>query len=237
MYLQRLANQNLYINQTLIPPLKTNLVLGSRQVSLRIKVLNNLLNGINNRQVHILNVNLGLLRSLIRSRDTSEILNNTSTSLLVQSLGITLLSNLNGHINVDLDERQAGLLTRGGGLVQSAGGVTVLLVGGDERGNSDRGGVSEELSNLSDTADVLVAVCLAESEVLVQSETDVVAIEAVGVHATVADKLLLELDGESGLSGGTEAGQPDCETLLVAEGAALGAGDARGVEGDVAAGC
>lgn len=236
MYLQRLANQNLY-KQNPKPSLKTNLVLSSRQVTLRVKVLNNLLNSINNRQIDILNVNLGLLRSLVRSRDTSEILNDTSTSLLVQSLGVTLLSNLNGNINVHLDERQTGLLTRGGDLVQSAGGVTVLLVGGDERGNGDRGGISEELSDLSDTADVLVTVSLAESEVLVQSETDVVAIEAVGVDAAVADELLLELDGESGLSGGAEAGKPDCETLLVAEGGALGAGDARGVEGDVAAGC
>ena len=56
------------------------------------------------------------------------------------------------------------------------------------------------------------------------------------MHATVADELVLEFDGECGFARGGEAGQPDCEAALGAEGVALGAGEAAGVVGDVAVG-
>ena len=45
---------------------------------------------------------------------------------------------------------------------------------------------------------------------------------------------MLELDGQGGLARGGESGQPDCETLLVAQLGALAAGQGAGVEGDVA---
>ena len=176
-------------------------------------------------------MNLRVGRCLVRSGDTSELLNNTLTSLLVQTLGVTLLGNLNGDINIDLDERQTGLLAGGNGLVQLTGSVTV---GRDERSDGDGVGVGEQLGNLGNATDVLVPVGLAESEVLVQSEADVVAIQTVGVDTAVADELVLELDGEGGLAGGGESGQPDCETLLVAQLGALAAGQGAGVEGDVA---
>jgi hypothetical protein len=140
-------------------------------------------------------MNLRVGRRLIRSRDTSELLNNTLASLLVQTLGVTLLSHLNGDINIDLDERQTGLLAGRGNLVQLAGSVTILPVGRDEGSNGDGVGVGEQLGDLGNAADVLVAVGLAESKVLVQSEADVVAVQAVGVDTTVADELVLQLDG------------------------------------------
>jgi hypothetical protein len=140
-------------------------------------------------------MNLRVGRRLIRSRDTSELLNNTLASLLVQTLGVTLLRHLNGDINIDLDERQTGLLAGRGNLVQLTGSVTILPVGRDEGSNGDGVGVGEQLSDLGNAADVLVAVGLAESKVLVQSEADVVAVQAVGVNAAVADELVLQLDG------------------------------------------
>jgi hypothetical protein len=140
-------------------------------------------------------MNLRVGRCLIRSRDTSELLNNTLTSLLVQTLGVTLLGHLNGDINIDLDERQTGLLAGRGNLVQLAGSVTILPVGRDEGSNGDGVGVGEQLGDLGNAADVLVAVGLAESKVLVQSEADVVAVQAVGVDTAVADELVLQLDG------------------------------------------
>jgi hypothetical protein len=60
--------------------------------------------------------------------------------------------------------------------VQLARGVPVLAVGRDEGGNGDGVGVGEELGNFRDAADVLVAVGLAEAEVFVQAEADVVAV-------------------------------------------------------------
>lgn len=213
----------------------SRLLLGGK-VALGVQVLNDLLNSIDNGEVNVLDVHLGVGRSLVGSGDTSELLDDTLTSLLVETLGVTLLSDLNGNIDVDLDERQTGLLTGGGDLVQLTGTVTVLLVGGDEGGDGDGVGVGEQLGDLTDAADVLVAVGLAEAQVLVQTETDVVTVQTVGVDAAVTDELVLELDGNGGLAGGGETGQPDGETLLLAQIGALGASEAAGVEGDVAGG-
>lgn len=44
--------------------------------------------------------------------------------------------------------------------------------------------------------------------------------------------MLLESSGNGGLSGGREAGEPDCETALATELVALAAGEGR-VPGDV----
>ena len=172
------------------------------EVALGVKVRDNLLNSILDRQVNILNVDLGLLRRLIGSRDTRELLDDTLTSLLVQTLRITLLGNFNGNIDVDLDERQTGALAGRGDLVQLAGSVAVLLVRGDERGDGNGARVGEQLGDLGDAADVLVTVGLAEAKVLVQSEADVVTVQTVGVHAAVLEELVLQLDGDGGLAGG-----------------------------------
>lgn len=84
--------------------------------------------------------------------------------------------------------------------MQLAGSVTVLAVRRNERGDSDGAAVSEELGHLRNAADVLVAVGFAEAEVLVQAEPDVVAVETVGVHAALAEELVLQLDGDGGLA-------------------------------------
>ena len=56
--------------------------------------------------------------------------------------------------------------------------------------------VDRELpSYLSDAPDVLVAVLLAEAEVLAESEADVITVETVGVDSPVSEELALELDG------------------------------------------
>lgn len=105
-----------------------------------------------------------------------------------------------------LDERQSALLARRGHLVQRARSIPVHPVGRDERGDCDRGAVGEELGDFGDAADVLVAVFLGEAQVLVEAETDVVAVEAVGVDAAVVEELALEFDGDSGFAGRGEAG-------------------------------
>jgi len=126
-------------------------------------------------------MNLRLSRSLIRRADTSKLLDNPLTSLLIKSLRITLLRNLNRNINVDLNERKTGIFTGGRSLVKSTSRVPILLVRGNERSNSDTSAISEELGDFTDTTNVLVTVILAESEILVQTETDVVTVQTVGV--------------------------------------------------------
>lgn len=175
--------------------------------------------------------------SLIGGRDAGKLLDLTSARLLVQTLGIALLSDLERHVDKDLDKRQ-WLFTRRSPPnvgVQGAGRVAVGAVGGDEGGNGDGGGVGKELGNLGDAANVFVAVLFREAQVLVEAEADVVAVEAVGGHAEVQE-VLLQGRRDGGLARGGEAGEPEGEAALGAEGGALGAGEG-GVPGDVAGGC
>lgn len=173
-----------------------------RQIPIGIQILNNLPHSLLNRQIIILNMNLGLLRRLIRRTHTSKLLNNAIPGLLIQTLRIPLLSHLNGDINVDLQKRQPLILTGGSDLMQGPGGVTVRLVGRDKRGDGDGRAVREQLGHFGYPPDVLVAVFLAESQVLVQPEPDVVAVETVGGDIALAQELVLQFDGDRRLAGG-----------------------------------
>lgn len=87
-------------------------------------------------------------------------------------------------------------------------------------------------AHLSDTPDVLLSVLGREAKVLVQAESDIVAIESVGLKTEV-EKVLLEGNGDGGLAGGRETGEPDGGTLLLTEIDALLTGE-TGVPCDVA---
>jgi hypothetical protein len=82
------------------------------------------------------------------------------------------------------------------------------------------------LSYLSNTPDVLLPILGREAKVLVQAESDVVAIESVGLETEV-EKVLLERNGDGGLARGRETSKPDGGTLLLAEIGALSAGQTR----------
>jgi hypothetical protein len=88
------------------------------------------------------------------------------------------------------------------------------------------GNVHLFLSYLSNTPDVLLPVLGREAKVLVQAESDVVAIESVGLETKV-EEVLLERNGDGGLARGRETSEPDGGTLLLAEIGALSAGQTR----------
>ena len=58
--------------------------------------------------------------------------------------------------------------------------VPILPIGANKARQGYRAAVREQQRDFGDASDVLVAVGLAEAEVAVESEADVVAIEAVG---------------------------------------------------------
>lgn len=105
-------------------------------------------NALLNRVLMRLDCNLSVDRLLIRSRDASELLDLASTSLLVKTLGVTLLGNLEGHVDKDLNKgnRLVAVLLRLG--VQLTSKIAVGAVGRDEGGDCDGGGVGEELGDL-----------------------------------------------------------------------------------------
>lgn len=173
-------------------------------------------------------------RLLVRGRDTGELLDLARPSLLVQSLRVTLLGDLKGYVNKDLNEGQLLVLAAAGLGVQLARHVAVSPVRRDEGGDGNGGRVGKELGDLTNAADVLVAVLLGEAQVLVQTEAHVVAIETVGGQPQV-EEMLLEGGSDGGLARGGEAGEPDGQALLLAGFVALLAREG-GVPGDVAAG-
>lgn len=137
--------------------------------------------------------NLGILRSFIRAANPSELLDLTRAGLLIQALRIALLGNLDGHVDIDLDEGDGDVAVGGSGSgsgVEVAGELAVGAEGGDEGGDGDLGAVGEQLGDLADAADVLLAVGVAEAEVLVQPEAHVVAVEAVRGDVQVQQVLL-----------------------------------------------
>lgn len=178
-----------------------------------------------------LDCDLGAQRLLIRCRDASELLDLASAGLFIQTLGVALLSHLEGHVDKDLDKGDGLVAVLVGLGVQLSRKIAVGAVGRDEGGDGDGGRVGKELGDLTDAADVLVAVGLGEAQVLVEAEAHVVAVEAVGGEAQV-EEVLLQGGGDGGLARGGEARQPDCEAALAAQLVALAAGEG-GMPGDV----
>lgn len=119
-------------------------------------------------------MDLGVNRGFIGGRDSSELLDLSSLSLLVQTLRITLLNNRQGCVRIHLHKRKSCLV------VQLPGRITVRNVGANKGRNSNLRRVSKELRNLGNAANVLCPGLRPKSEILVQTEPDVVAVETVG---------------------------------------------------------
>lgn len=98
--------------------------------------------------------------------------------------------------------------------MQSSGSVAVVSVWGDEGCDGNGVAVSKQLGDLCYATDVFLAVLLAEAEIFVEAEPDVVSIKTIGSNATFGEEIVLKLDGNSGLAGGGKAGEPDGETTL-----------------------
>ena len=149
-------------------------------------------------------VEVTVLWLLVRVGDTSEVLDLTSTGLLVETLNITALANLKGGRDVALEELEVA------SLVEILSSVSVLGVWGDEGDEHDHTCHVEELGDLSDTADVLLAVLLREAKTLVETSADNITIEDEALAAIAGDSVdvLLESLGEGGLSGTGETSEP-----------------------------
>lgn len=181
------------------------------QIPLLLQILDNDLDRILHTRLMALDVNLRLGRLLVRRTDTRELGNLPFPGFLIQPLGVPLLRDLDRHINPHLHKRHTSLPTGPLGLVQRARLIAVGAVGGDEARDGDGAAVGEQFGDLGDAADVFLAVLGGEAEVLVEAEADVVAVEAVGGEVVgVSEQGLLEGDGDGGLAGGGEAGEPDC---------------------------
>jgi hypothetical protein len=127
---------------------------------------------------------------------------------------------------MDLDERESGRF------VQRAHFVAIRLVRADEARQRDRAGIAEELGDLADAPDVLLAVLLGESQVLVDAHADVVAVETIGELAHLKERAL-QRNGDRALAAARQTGQPDRGSLLPEHVITIFAGDVAAVPGHV----
>ena len=79
--------------------------------------------------------------------------------------------------------------------------------------------------HLSNPPDVLPSILLAETEILVQPEAHIVAIETIG-GKTEVKQMLFKRNSDGRFTTGGEASKPEGETLLAAQDAALLVGEA-----------
>ena len=133
-------------------------------------------------------VESGVGGGLIRVRDTSELRDDTSASLGVETLDITTLTDLKRGADVALVELESSLL------VNLLGEVSVLGVWADEGDKDDLTGEAEELGDLSDTADVLGTVLLGEAEVLVKASSNDISIEEEDLLVVADESVNLRLE-------------------------------------------
>ncbi|KAJ3504335.1 hypothetical protein NM208_g16352 [Fusarium decemcellulare] len=112
--------------RTHICPSIVDLVLG--EVSLFVEPVDDLGDTLFDRLLVGLDGDLGAFGLLVRGRDASELLDLTSAGLLVEALGVTLLSDLEGNVDEDLDKRDSLVTTLVGLGVQLTGDLTVSSV-------------------------------------------------------------------------------------------------------------
>lgn len=116
--------------------------------------------------------------------------------------------------------------------MQLARKVTVSLVRRDERGDCDRRRRGKQKRHLGNTTNVFLTVLRREAQVLVQTKTDVVAVQTVRRLFQVQD-VLLERRGNRRLARRRKTCQPNRNALLAQELRTLVIRHSAGVEGDV----
>src|SRR5579875_4085381 len=120
-----------------------------------------------------------LQRRLIGIVDAGEALQLAGAGFLVQPFGIPLLAGLDRRVDEHFDERQLGLD------VQSTNLIAVGPVRTDKAGHGQNAAIGEQLGYFADAANVLFTVGGRETEILVESVADVIAVEDIGKPATL----------------------------------------------------
>jgi len=125
----------------------------SRDKSLLLEVLDDLLDSSCNIDLVGLDVDLGVGGRFVRCGDTGKVFDLSFPGLGVETLGVTLLDDGKGRIDVDLDEGDRGGML----LVQRSGEITVGLVRRDEGRKGEGAGEGEEEGDFAYSSDLRVS--------------------------------------------------------------------------------
>src|SRR5690606_16677003 len=124
---------------------------GSVDQAARAQVGQDLLRGLLDALLRGVHADLGARRGLVRVGDAGEVLDDPLAGLLVETLGVALLDDLERAVDEDLDER---------GLAARADLVADRRVRRDRRGDRDDAVARQHVRDVADAADVGVAVLL-----------------------------------------------------------------------------
>lgn len=151
---------------------------------------------------------------LIRIRDTGEVGDDSSSSLLVESLDITAFTDLKRGGDVAFEELKAGIF------VEVLGKVSVFGVGADESDEHNSSRHAEKLGDFRDSSDVLSSIFSREAEALVESSSDDISIEDEDLLVISESCVHVILDGfgESRFSSAGESSEPESSTSKGSEG-------------------
>ena len=164
-------------------------------------------------------MDLGRFRGFVRGRDAGELGNLTTASLGVESLDVAGFADGERGVDEDLDER-----------VVREGGAGLGAVGGqrsDEGDERDVARAGEESCDGGGTTDAFGAVGGGETEIAIQRDAEVVAIDADDVAAGI-EETALDGFGDGRLTRAGEAREPDDCGRMTGAGATFGGGDLDG---------
>ena len=122
-------------------------------------------------------------------------------ALAYKTLGIALLANRQRRVDEHLDERDLRCF------VQRPSISSGRSIGRHQRDQRNRSRVCQQTTYLCHTADVLVAVRSPKAEIAVQAVANVVTVKDIG-EPTGLDKSLFHRNGDAGLSGTRQTGEP-----------------------------
>jgi hypothetical protein len=144
--------------------------------------LKNRVRGCVGRELLRVDVQLRIARRFVRIVDAGEVFDLPGPRFLIESLRIARLSGSERNIDMHFDELAVG--------EQRAHSIAIGAIRADKRGHDDRAGGGKQFGEFADATNVLRTIFSAESEVLVQSVSDIVAVEPVDELAAFVQFLL-----------------------------------------------
>mmetsp|Transcript_20108 Transcript_20108/g.43300 ORF Transcript_20108/g.43300 Transcript_20108/m.43300 type:complete len:300 (-) Transcript_20108:52-951(-) len=152
--------------------------------------------------------NFRIWRCFVRVIDASKMLQLSGGDIGVLSLGVALLQFFNWNVQKDFIEWQALLF------VPLPHSVAIGLVGGNESHQRNDTGIGKQRCKFSRSTNRFRSIRFGETQVAIDSGTQVVSVQSINMLSIVFDKLIFQGSGDRCLSRSTAARHPQRGTFL-----------------------
>lgn len=169
------------------------------------EVVVDLLHGLCNRTAAGIETQFGSLRRLEWRIKPRDVLDQAGPCPSVKSLRITGFANVQRRINEDLDESTGQQLTHS---------IAINTKRRNERSQHDQTCIDHQCRHLTSTTNILLPIMLGETQITIQTETQTISIEQIGMP-TLGLQAALQRSGQSRLARSAEPREPDDARLLL----------------------